>query len=175
MNLTDTITRLERLLPDPSSGLPEQVFHAVSRMTPMVNVDLLVQDENGRTLLAWRDDPLSGAGWHIPGGVIRFRERLEHRLMKVAELEIGAPVSFDPLPLAVNQLIDPSLPARGHFISILYRCFLGSAFVPMNSGRSSASPGYLGWHDSCPPDLIKVHEIYRPYFHKNSQEGRAGP
>jgi colanic acid biosynthesis protein WcaH len=165
MKLINALRSVENHIPDPASGLPEELFLAISRMTPMVNVDLLVQDENGRTLLSWRDDRFSGAGWHVPGGVIRFRERLEHRLLKVAELEIGASVEYDPVPVAVNQIIDPSLPARSHFISILYRCYLGSAFEPVNHRRSATTPGYLKWHASCPENLIKVHDIYRSFLH----------
>ena len=32
----------------PQMGLPEELFHFVSRSTPIVNVDLLIKDENGR-------------------------------------------------------------------------------------------------------------------------------
>jgi colanic acid biosynthesis protein WcaH len=40
----------------------------------MVNVDLFISDDQGRVLLTWRDDEIFGAGWHIPGGMIRYKE-----------------------------------------------------------------------------------------------------
>jgi colanic acid biosynthesis protein WcaH len=128
----------------------------------MVNVDLLIKDENKRTLLSWRD-ATSGSGWHVPGGIIRFKESFEYRINKVAELEIGSAVRFDPIPIAFNQVILEQI-TRGHFISFLYKCFLSSDFIPPNKGLSEREPGFLQWHNSCPDNLIKVHKMYIPYF-----------
>lgn len=157
---------LDSAVPNPSNGLPDEVFYYISRMTPMVNVDLLVKDETGRTLLAWRNDPYAGRGWHLPGGIIRFLETLEERINQVALLEIGVPVTFNPAPLAINQIIAPKLPVRNHFISILYSCHLPGAFTPENKGLTTTDAGYLKWHESCPDDLLPFHNIYRDWFHK---------
>ena len=53
------LTALEAWAPEPSAGLPEALFLLVSRLTPLVNVDLLVQDEGLGTLLTWRADQFS--------------------------------------------------------------------------------------------------------------------
>ncbi len=159
--LADAIAVLDRHVADPAQGLPEEVFYYISRTTPLVNVDLLIKDEAGRTLLAWRNDQYAGQGWHIPGGVVRFKETFETRVQKVAEREIGRKIDFDPVPLALNQLIHPDRNTRGHFISILYKCFLSGAFVPENEGLTTADAGYLKWHECCPDNLIVYHEIYR--------------
>lgn len=45
MNFTPLIAPLEAAIGDPCQGLPEEVFLFVSRVTPMINVDLLIQDE----------------------------------------------------------------------------------------------------------------------------------
>src|SRR4030042_2731238 len=79
LNIAEAIAALDRQVPNPSAGLPEELFLYISRTTPLVNVDLLIKDENGRTLLAWRDDQYSGKGWHVPGGIGRFKEPLERR------------------------------------------------------------------------------------------------
>jgi colanic acid biosynthesis protein WcaH len=129
----------------------------------MINVDLLIKDEKKRTLLAWRDDQFVGAGWHVPGGIMRFKERLRERILKVAETEIGANVEFDPVPVAINQIICKHN-TRGHFISILYKCFLSSKFIPRNRGLTDKDNGYLKWHNSCPADLIKIQGVYRKYI-----------
>lgn len=164
MNIADAIAVLTEQVPNPSEGLPDELFYYVSRITPLVNVDLLIKDENGRTLLSWRDDQYCGKGWHVPGGIVRFKETLETRVKKVAETEIGVNISFDTIPVAVNQFIYPDRDIRSHFISILYKCFLSGAFVPQNKGLSHGDRGYLMWHDSCPVNLIEVHKIYRKYI-----------
>jgi colanic acid biosynthesis protein WcaH len=164
MNIADAIAVLDRYVKNSSEGLPEEIFFYISRTTPLVNVDLLVKDENGRTLLAWRDDQYSGKGWHVPGGIVRYKESLETRVKKVAETEIGASIDFDPKPLAINQIIHNEGRDRSHFISILYKCSLPSVFAPDNKGISNTEPGYLMWHETCPDNLLKLHEIYRKYL-----------
>ncbi|MBF0329411.1 MAG: NUDIX domain-containing protein [Nitrospirae bacterium] len=166
MEISNAIAALDKLVPNPAVGLPDDLFYYISRTTPLVNVDLLIKDENGRTLLAWRDDRYSGTGWHVPGGIVRFKETFEERIRKVAETEIGSDISFefDPAPIALNQLINKDRDLRGHFISVLYKCFVPSRFVPENKGLSPEDAGYLRWHDHCPSNLIKYHEIYRAFI-----------
>ncbi len=74
MDTHAALAQLESAIGDPREGLPEDIFRFVTRIAPIVNVDLLMQDEAGRTLLTWRADEHFGAGWHVPGGIIRFEE-----------------------------------------------------------------------------------------------------
>jgi len=164
MNIADAIEVLGKNVKKPSYGLPDEVFYYISRNTPLVNVELLIKDENQRTLLSWRDDKYCGKGWHIPGGIVRFKETLETRVKKVAETEIGTVVSFDPSPVTIKEIILHDRDIRGHFISFLYKCFLSSTFVPKNRGISHSDAGYLKWHDSCPDELLGFHDIYREYI-----------
>ena len=163
MEINESIRFLEKQIKNPKIGLPEEIFFFVSRLTPMVNVDLLIKDENNRTLLEWRDDKFHSPGWHIPGGIVKFKETFEERLKKVAETEIHAKIKFEPAPLSINQIIS-NHDTRGHFISILYKCFLSGKYVPKNKGLKENERGYLKWHDSCPGNLIKVHEIYKKFI-----------
>ncbi|MCX7704681.1 MAG: NUDIX domain-containing protein [bacterium] len=163
MNICQAIEILEKVIKKPEIGLPDEIFLFVTRIVPMVNVDLLIKDGRNRTLLAWRDDPYNGKGWHIPGGIVRYKEKLMERVIKVAESEIGAPVEFEPEPIAINEIILPQR-TRGHFISFLYKGFLPETFEPPNYGLSEKDNGYLKWHNFCPENLIRVHEIYRKYI-----------
>ena len=164
MKLDDAITVLDHHIDDPTAGLPDDIFYFISRTTPLVNVDLLIKDEEGRTLLAWRDDMYAGTGWHLPGGIVRYKETFEARVRKVAETEIGTNVAFDPEPVTMNQLIHHKHRNRGHFISILYRCALSRSFVTENRGLKKNDPGYLQWHVRCPENMIRYHDIYREYI-----------
>lgn len=164
MDIDEAIGYLEKNVANPEIGLPEEIFLFISRITPMVNIDLLIKDENGRTLLSWRDDKYSKAGWHLPGGILRYKEKLESRIQKVAEIEIGTMLEFEPVPIAFNQFIIPELSTRGHFISFLYKCFFSNKYELKNIGLSDKEHGYLKWHNTCPENIIKVHEIYRKYI-----------
>ena len=164
MTLPDAVRLLDNLCADPTTGLPEDIFLFVSRVTPLVNVDLLIKDEDQRTLLTWRSDQYYGAGWHIPGGIIRYKETAPQRIREVARKELGASVDFDPAPIAVTESIAPER-NRGHFISLLYRCRLTSGPDPQRQSLTDPpEPGSWRWHTAPPPDLLKVHNIYRSFL-----------
>jgi colanic acid biosynthesis protein WcaH len=164
MNLTEALRVIHREIGDPSQGLPEDVFLFVSRVSPMVNVDLLIQDENGRTLLTWREDKFFGSGWHIPGAIIRFKERAIDRVHKCAEEELSATVAPDAKRLIVVENIDERATDRAHFVSMLYRCRLTSDLDPSQEAGNQPQPGQWRWHTGCPDDLLPVHRIYRDFL-----------
>jgi len=162
MDIKEAINFLDEQIKDPKKGLPKEIFHFISKLTPLPNVELIINDEKGRILLSWRDD-IHGRGWHVPGGIIRFKEKIEHRIEKVAEIEIGTNVRFDPEPLAIKELICEH-DIRGHFIAFIYKCYLPENFVINNKGKKENEPGFLRWHDSCPKNLIKCQEDYKEFM-----------
>lgn len=162
--LANAVQTLVDAVPDPTAGLPDEIFYYISRTTPLINVDLLIKDAAGRTLLAWRDDVHAGTGWHIPGGIVRFKESIDERIRQVALREVGIMVDFDHDPLAINEMIHRDRELRGHFISLLYNCRLAAAFVPENRGLMPGDAGYLAWHDAYPENMIAYHRVYRKYI-----------
>jgi hypothetical protein len=83
MPVRDVVQELASQIGDPRRGLPDAVFAFVSSVTPLVNIDLLVRNAAPQTLLTWRDDEYY-RGWHVPGGIIRFKERMVDRAAAVA-------------------------------------------------------------------------------------------
>ena len=163
--IKQAIDTIDSLIGDPRRGLPEDLFLFAGRITPMVNVDLLIKNEKKQTLLTWRDDGYGKAGWHIPGGVIRYKEPIADRIRAVARTELGAEVAFQPIPLAIKEIINPDRRVRGHFISFLYQCCLTTAPDNRLQYRSGEPlPNQWMWHDTCPDNIIPVHEIYREYI-----------
>jgi colanic acid biosynthesis protein WcaH len=156
---------LEARVPDPRVGLPQDVFLMLSRFVPLVNVDLLIRDDTDRALLTWRDDEFDGPGWHVPGGIIRYKETAEERVRATALTELGVDVEFDPTPVTVQQTIVQERAERGHFVSLGYRCRLRG--VPRESLRfASGSPerGQWAWLDRCPPTLLAIQDCYREFL-----------
>ena len=95
MNISTAIKYLKKKVLYPSKGLPDDLFYYVSSITPMINVDLLIKNKKGHTLLAWRDDQYAGKGWHIPGGIIRFKESINEGVRIYCDLKkLGAPIEF---------------------------------------------------------------------------------
>ena len=151
---------------DARKGLTKPVFLFISKLTPMVNVDLLIKNKVGQTLLTWRHDEFYGPGWHIPGGVIRFKESTEMRIAKVAETELGINVISEKTPICIHEVMAPHRDIRGHFISMLYSC---TPTTQPNPALEFHDQHLLKnkkwkWHENCPADIIYQHEIYREYI-----------
>jgi colanic acid biosynthesis protein WcaH len=146
-------------------GLPLDVFYFVSQLTPLINVDLLIKNKKGQVLLTWRDDRFYGPAWHIPGGIIRFKEKIEDRIQKVASLELGATVNFSLEPIHIRGLINQERDVRGHFISLLFLCELSSDLAQEKECKEGdPKQGEWAWHDKAPSNLLKVHEAFRKYI-----------
>ena len=168
--LNNLIAQIKAHIADPRKGLPEEIFEFVSSITPMVNVDLVVLDNQNRVLLSWRDDEHCGAGWHVPGGIVRFKETREERIVKTALREFGCEVSFDPSPIAINEVIMPQ-EVRGHFVSFIYRCYLPADYVipehlrwDKNQSNENAA-GRLKWHSKNPEQWVRGQkQIYKSLF-----------
>ena len=165
---TDLKYHLDKILEhikNAKDGLPIDIFYFVSQLTPLINVDLLVKNKSGKVLLTWRDDRFYGPAWHIPGGIIRFKEKIEDRIEKVAQLELGASVRFAPEPIHIRGLINSERDVRGHFISLLFLCELTSD-LPKDKAyiAGDPKPGEWSWHNGAPKDLLKVHEAFRKYI-----------
>lgn len=166
MNIQSAVDVLNSFVPDPTQGLPEEVFRFASTIVPMVNVDLLIKSDRGQTLLAWREDEFFPPGWHIPGGIIRYKETAHDRIRTVAANELGAVVRSSETPIAFNEIImEPSWRIRGHFISLLYRCvLLERPTTPEAINMASPGAGEWAWHSGCPENLYKSQEFYRKFI-----------
>lgn len=162
--LSELIEEARTYIDNAREGLPEELFLFATELTPMVNVDLLIRDEAGRILLAWRKDRFYEEGWHVPGGIVRLKETFEERIKKVALAEIGCEnLIFDTHPVEVVPIICEEMPQRGHFITFVYECRLPRGFIVQNK-KDEHEAGFLKWHDTCPDNILKVHEFYRKYW-----------
>lgn len=169
MNLSNQIATLRQAIANPREGLPDEVFYFISELTPLINVDLLIQDAAGRTLLTWRSDRFYGPGWHIPGGIIRFKETIQTRIQKVAQNELGAEVLVTGPARSIQEKMATGRNTRGHFISMLFPCqLLTQPTVP--SAGLEPQAGQWAWFESSPENLISVHDSYRPFI-----DGRTVP
>jgi ADP-ribose pyrophosphatase YjhB (NUDIX family) len=161
----NAMAALESWVGNPAGGLPEEFFLFVSKFTPLINVDLVIQDDQRGTLLTWRQDETYGAGWHVPGGIIRYKETAEARIRATALAELGVEVDFDPQPLAIEQILEPHRRERGHFISLVYRCRLtGPPDEALRYSQGKPERGQWAWHEHCPPNLIPAQLWCRRFF-----------
>ncbi len=160
----------------PEDGLGTDLFNFVSALTPIINVDLFITDDKNRLLLSWRDDKYCGKGWHIPGGCLRFKEKLDDRISKTAFSEIGTNVVYDSHPMEVSENIANDYRTvvenrniRAHFISILYKCKVDNMNQIKNCDGEHVV-GHLKWFDHLPEDFIDIQYYYIPVIEKWFEE-----
>lgn len=155
----EELTVLEHILAKlngPGSELPWPLFRFLTEVSATANVDLLVHDDAGRVLLAWRDDPF-GRGWHVPGSIIRHREEIAHRIAACANEEFGCAVQVAARPVALIQIFDN----RGHSVSLVYPAVLQGDPERLVDIDAVPKEGDLRWFSSMPEDLYPSHLIYR--------------
>lgn len=69
--------------------LPVNEFMAAVRALPLVSVDWVLTDPQGRLLVGWRLNAPARGSWFTPGGRIRNGEALMASLQRVAMDELG--------------------------------------------------------------------------------------
>lgn len=84
---------------------------------PILCVDGVVITKQGEVLLTKRSvEPFVGF-WHLPGGHVDYKEKLEEAVMRVVQEETGLVTTVLDL---VGIYSDPNRDPRGHFVTIAY-------------------------------------------------------
>ena len=58
--ISEAVAVINECIQDSRGGLPDEIFYLVSRLTPLINVDLLIVNKNNEKLLTWREDKFYG-------------------------------------------------------------------------------------------------------------------
>jgi len=150
---------------DAAKGIGEELYLAISQLTPSINVDLIVKSDDGKkTLLTWRDDRYYGPGWHVPGGVIRFKEKLLDRVHKVARKELNGKLSRVDGPIGFHEMFNNTRDVRGHFISFVYQVTLAHPPAEGQFADDVPQNGQCEWFETCPDNLITNQSALRVYI-----------
>jgi colanic acid biosynthesis protein WcaH len=124
----------------PHKGLPQAVFDSLINIVPFVACELVIMDKGG-ILLTWREDKF-WRGWHIPGGLLRFKDSFDKRIKEVAKKELGVNIKKYKFLFPINYT-DCS---RGHAVSLVFLC------------QVDATPKDGKFFRKMPKDIIKEHQ-----------------
>ncbi|WP_024299882.1 GDP-mannose mannosyl hydrolase [Methylomicrobium lacus] len=75
--------------------LSDRDFLEVIERTPLVSIDLVIQDDAGRVLLGWRTNEPAKNTWFVPGGRIRKNETLDAAFLRLTAAELGKAVDLE--------------------------------------------------------------------------------
>jgi len=98
--------------------LPEKEFIAIFKKVPRLTVDVIIKGRAGivftkRTISPWKGK------WHIPGGTIRFGERLKSAALRIIHHETGLTVSIKKV-LGAIEYIHREGNKRTHSASVIF-------------------------------------------------------
>lgn len=83
---------------------------------PMLVVDIIIRTPGGVVLIKRRNEPYKGR-WALPGGFVRYGERVEDAAAREAKEETGLRVKLGEL---VGVYPDPKRDPRGHVVSTCF-------------------------------------------------------
>ncbi|MEA1979241.1 MAG: GDP-mannose mannosyl hydrolase [Chloroflexota bacterium] len=69
--------------------LDDQVFAQVVKNAPLVSIDIILQDPQGKIFLGRRRNQPAKGKWFVPGGRIRKGERLDQAIHRIVREELG--------------------------------------------------------------------------------------
>lgn len=152
------------------NGLGTELFLFSSTLIPVVNVDLLLTIQSMRFCLRGEMILTLARGGHIPGGCVRFKEKLMDRVQKTAITEFGEEVICRPEPIKVFEIFTSRYrdeiedqKERAHFITLVYACKFKDETMLLERQKAEydSKPGYLKWFSELPGDLLDVQKCYR--------------
>ncbi|MGR5540570.1 GDP-mannose mannosyl hydrolase [Vibrio campbellii] len=147
--------------------LSKQRFSQVIESTPLVSIDLVIEDESGQILLGERLNRPAQGFWFVPGGRILKNEKLEDAFVRLTQEELGHEFELSQAKLLgpYTHLYDDNVfgsEFSTHYVAIAYKLVVirSELNLPMDVQHSR-----YRWYDK--NELLtsdKVHIHTKWYF-----------
>ncbi|MEJ2801475.1 GDP-mannose mannosyl hydrolase [Comamonadaceae bacterium PP-2] len=80
---------MQKKINESIAALSRDDFKKVVAATPLVSIDLLVRDPQGRLLVGLRNNAPAQGFWFVPGGRIRRHESIDAAFSRLTKMELG--------------------------------------------------------------------------------------
>lgn len=70
-------------------------FLHIIDQTPLVSIDLILKNSQGKVLLGYRNNKPAQGYWFVPGGRIRKNETLAQAMSRISEVELGFSIAIE--------------------------------------------------------------------------------
>ena len=107
--------------------IPDKQFLYIIENTPLVSIDLIIEDSHGKVLLGKRTNRPAQGYWFVPGGRIRKNETIADAIKRISSNELGTSISVDDMQLlgTFDHIYDDNyLGTEGintHYVVLAYR------------------------------------------------------
>lgn len=147
---------------EPTPRLPFDVWSAIGQLVVQPAVELVIEGENGSTLLTRRKDR-HWDGWHIPGGFMAPGESIQGACTRTARRELGVDVRFKEV---VDVVAWPSHPYVS-MVSLFCLCSIAGSSLSLRDGFFFEVPSGAV---EPPGDVIPVH---RDFLERRARRGEG--
>ena len=150
-----------------STPLAAETFASVVANTPLVSIDLIVEDAQGAVLLGLRNNPPARGWWFVPGGRIRKDETLDDAFARIIQVELGlcGQRSQSRLAGVYEHFYDTNFTgttgATTHYVALAYRLQVERHLLQLLHLPHQQHSRYMWMH----PDRIVQH----PHVHSYTQ------
>lgn len=152
--------------------LSTQDFAQIVRLTPLVAIDLILQDPEGHILLGLRNNEPAKGCYFVPGGIVFKNETIANAFARILKAETGLEIPFSDARLlgayehiyANNRLNEPGYGT--HYVTLPHEVRLSSR----SDIRSDDQHSEFRW--MTPRDVLAsplVHENTKAYFRGTAQ------
>lgn len=152
--------------------LTDQEFINIIRVTPLVAIDLIVQNSVGQVLLGKRRNRPAQHTWFVPGGRIQKNERLQDAYRRIGKAELGIALPDGRLQGVFNHLYSDNyfgVPDIGtHYVTLGYRCVLHEGMTPVHDDQHV---DMRWWDVNALLESAEVHANTKAYFSSASEDG----
>jgi colanic acid biosynthesis protein WcaH len=147
--------------------LSHEDFKNIVRNSPLISIDLVIEDPSGRVLLGWRNNLPAKGFWFVPGGRILKDEHFAEAFRRIVKTETGLSKELDDATfLGIYEHIyienfsaDPAFGT--HYIVIAYRIRLNEPLV--NLPKEQHADYWWATIDEILDD-VNVHKNTQNYF-----------
>ena len=147
--------------------LSREDFLKVVENTPLVSIDLIVFDSEGKVLVGLRRNRPAQNTWFVPGGKILKDERIAEAIQRISRAELGVEISSSQTHfMGVYEHLYPDNFAEKpgvstHYIVLAYEVHLLSPFPQLPADQHSEYRWLTRQEILDSPD---IHENTKAYF-----------
>jgi colanic acid biosynthesis protein WcaH len=147
--------------------LDEKSFLDVINNTPLIAIDLIIEDSENRVLLGKRLNRPAQGYWFVPGGRIRKNEKIAEAIERITSAELGIAISLSDAQLfGVYDHIyeDNCLGVDGvntHYVVMAFKVIVHNNF---NIVPDSQHSELKWWTKNSLLDASDVHQNTKAYY-----------
>ncbi len=147
--------------------ISDEQFLKVIDATPLVSIDLILENHQGKILLGKRNNRPAQNYWFVPGGRIRKNERLADAIKRISSAELSTEIMLsDGQPLgAFEHIYDDNFSGSDgintHYVVLAYKIRIKDDFKIVADNQHSEK---RWWHTKDLLDAPDVHQNTKAYF-----------